>query len=162
MDCYIALGGNYEQTLSKMRAALHALLDVKEIFHLKSSPVYRTTPISPLIQPPYLNAVCRFTTTLTLDALWEIMQEIEKQLGKLPKSKSEPRAIDLDLLFFGDLILYTKKLILPHPKWHERLFVLAPLADVTDTIPLGINMKELLKKFLNPHNERVEVCNTLI
>ncbi len=89
------------------------------------------------------------------------MQEIESELEKVPKSKNAPRLIDLDLLFFGDTVYDSPELILPHPKWHERLFVLVPLADVTDTLPLGIDMGELLKKFLNPHNEQVIKCGTL-
>ncbi|MCC5832400.1 MAG: 2-amino-4-hydroxy-6-hydroxymethyldihydropteridine diphosphokinase [Chlamydiales bacterium] len=161
-DCYIGIGGNFPQTLSAMRLAVQKLSEIDEIGNLTASPLYRTTPVSPISQPAYLNAVCRFSCALSFEELWRRMQEIEKGLGKKEKSKQAPRLIDLDLLFFGEEVYHSSRLTLPHPKWHERLFVLAPLADLTDTLPFGIDLKKLMEKFSNPHNEQVEKCGLLI
>lgn len=75
----------------------------------------------------------------------------------MPKPKEAPRLIDIDLLFYGDTVLYSPELVVPHPRWHERLFVLAPLSDLVDTIklPFAISISELKSKFLNPHRESV-------
>jgi len=160
-DCYVGIGGNLDQTFSTIQQAIQKLATTDGISHLITSPIYQTSPVSEIPQPPFLNCVCRFSCELPLEQLWEKMQKIEIELGKIPKPKNAPRIIDLDLLFFGPKVYHSSTLTLPHPKWHERLFVLAPLADVTDTTPLGINMKEMLQKFLNPHNEQVIVCGAL-
>lgn len=160
-DCYIGLGGNFPQTFLTMQQAVQKMALIEGILNISVSPVYCTTPVSDIPQPLFLNAVCRFTCQLSPEKLWETLQEIEKESGKVPKAKQAPRLIDLDLLFFGDKVYYSSALVLPHPKWHERLFVLAPLADLTDTVPLDINVKELLEKFSNPHHEEVEVCALL-
>lgn len=161
-DCYIGLGGNFPQTFTAMRQAVQKLMGTSGILHLTSSLLYRTHPVSSVPQPPYLNAACRFSCQLSWKELWKRLQEIEIELGKEKKPKTAPRLIDLDLLFFGDMVYHSSALTLPHPKWHERLFVLAPLADVTDTAPLGINVKKLLENFSNPHHEQVEICGPLI
>lgn len=145
-----------------MQQALLRLREVVGISALRCSPLYQTTPVSDIPQSPYLNAVTQFVCHLSCEELWEHIQTIEQEIGKMPKKKNEPRILDLDLLFYGDLVSYSQKIVLPHPKWHERLFVLAPLADLTDTIPLDLNVHEMLKKFSNPHNEKVEQCGTLI
>lgn len=142
--------------------ALSQLSETVGISDLRCSPLYKTSAVSDIPQPPYLNAVVQFTCVLSCEALWDLLQKLEKNLGKMLKKKNEPRLIDLDLLFYGDLVFYSQKLVLPHPKWHKRLFVLAPLADLTDTIPLGLSIHEMLKKFSNPHNEKVEKCGILI
>lgn len=160
-DCYVALGGNFPQTLSTMKLAVQQLSETEGIRNLTLSPLYRTSPVSMIPQPDFLNAVCRFDCKFSFETLWKRIREIETAAGKREKLKEAPRLIDLDLLFFGEKVYYSSALVLPHPKWHERLFVLAPLADVADTLPFGINLTELMKKFSNPHNEQVEICGVL-
>ncbi|MEZ5315360.1 MAG: 2-amino-4-hydroxy-6-hydroxymethyldihydropteridine diphosphokinase [Chlamydiales bacterium] len=160
-NCYIGMGGNFLDTPKAMQLAIQQLKSNKAIFDFTSSLFYRTTAVSIHPQPDYLNVVCRFSCDLALEELWKEMQKIEIQLGKKKKPKNAPRLIDLDLLFFGEKLCYSDRLILPHPKWHQRLFVLAPLTDLTEILPLGINVKKLLENFSNPHKEQVKVWQDL-
>ncbi len=163
-ECYIGLGGNRVNTFLVMQRALHCLCASEGIDGLETSRLYKTTPVSDISQPLYLNAVCRFHSTLPLQTLWEKIQAIELEMGKVPKAKNAPRLIDLDFLFYGSKIFYSSTLIIPHPRWHERLFVLAPLADLTDVISLSlpISVKSLLEQFPNPHQERVTAQNSTL
>lgn len=155
MKCFVALGGNIGDVHSSIAQAVSLLKKLVENFQL--SPLYRTTAVSPIPQPHYINAVCSFQCTLSPLQLFYSLQAIERKIGKIPKPKNAPRLIDLDLLFYGEKILFTKDLILPHPRWHERLFVVAPLADLTQTLPYGIDVKELIEKFPNIHGEKVKL-----
>jgi len=159
VDCYVGMGGNLAGTLLVMQQITSQLQSKKEIEHLRVSRLYRTSPVSPIPQSYYLNAVCRFQTQLSVADLFILLGMLETTMGKIPKAKEAPRLIDLDLLFYGSLVEKTAEWTLPHPKWHERLFVLAPLADVTEQLPLEGNVKiaELLQRFSNPHQEQVIV-----
>lgn len=161
VDCFVGLGGNFENTLSVMRQVVAQLEAAEEIGETKVSRLYQTTPVSDLLQPPYLNAVCRFQTTLPIRELWCKLQKIEKMMGKKPKPKNAPRLIDLDLLFYGTEEFLFEDLIIPHPQWDKRLFVLVPLNDLADQV-MGIDVKERLKTFLNVHGEEVgPLCEKL-
>jgi len=130
---YVAMGGNVGPTLELIDEALAAL---QELAHgpIRLSQIYRTTPLCDQQQRDYLNAVCSFRARLEPGALLGAMQRIERNLGKMAKSKDAPRPIDLDLLFYGSLRMETPRLTLPHPRWQERLFVLCPLRDLTPRI----------------------------
>jgi 2-amino-4-hydroxy-6-hydroxymethyldihydropteridine diphosphokinase len=162
VDCYVGMGGNFSETLAAMRCCVAELK--KEFTQFKLSRLYRTTPVSQMPQAPYLNAVCRFQTELAVELLWQKLQILEKSMGKERKPKDAPRLIDLDLLFYGSLVTATREWVIPHPRWHERLFVLAPLADVTEELPLegGGRLCELLSRFSNPHQESVALQNEWI
>lgn len=157
VDCYVGMGGNFTNTPSVMHEVVEQLKSQKELKHFTLSRFYRTTAVSPVPQPDYLNAVCRFQTDLSLSALWQRLTTLELEMGKKEKPKNQPRLIDLDLLFYGSLISMTEEVAVPHPRWHERLFVLAPLADVTDILPIegGISIHALLKRFSNPNHEKI-------
>ncbi len=157
IDCYLGIGGNFESTPSLIRQVIESLEKMREISQLQASKLYRTTPVSEIFQPDYWNAVCRFHCTMKLHALWEVLQQMEKKLGKIPKMKNAPRAIDLDLLFYGSLVFSDEHLTIPHPRWQERLFVLAPLTDLTERIDLDppIDLITLMDQFSNPHKEKV-------
>lgn len=160
--CYIGLGGNQRTTYPVMQQALLALANEEGIDNVRTSRLYSTTPVSDLVQPRYLNAVAQVSTTLSLHQLWQLLRNLEKKMGKMPSTlKNAPRLIDLDLLFFGDTIFVSPKLTIPHPRWHLRLFVLAPLADLVDTIPLPIpiHIKEFMTCFQNPFQEQITLLN---
>lgn len=159
IECYVGLGGNFQKTLWAIK---HVIAHLKKNVHIKKfkvSKLYRTSAVSDIPQEDYLNAVCRFETDLTLDALWEMLCSLERALGKKDKPKNAPRLIDLDLLFYGSTVTENEKLTVPHPRWHERLFVLMPLSDVTEEVPVsgGLSVKQLLERFLNPHQEKISV-----
>jgi 2-amino-4-hydroxy-6-hydroxymethyldihydropteridine diphosphokinase len=86
--------------------------------------------VSPPNSPPYLNAAAEIQTTLGSHALLHRTLDIEKSLGRIRREKWEPRPIDIDLLLFGDQIISSQELVIPHPLMHERRFVLQPLAEI--------------------------------
>lgn len=159
VDTYIALGGNLAGTLQTMREVVARIKAWKGIDSLTLSKLYQTSPVSPIPQPDYLNAVCRFQTSLPLHNLWENLKQLEQEMGKEPKSKNSPRLIDLDLLFYGDLSLVSEGLTLPHPRWNERLFVLTPLADVTQQVPTGTEINKIIAGFQNPNQEKISIVH---
>lgn len=113
---------------------------------LRSSRVYETTPIGPTGENPFLNAAIEFQTDWRADELFRFMQTVELDLGRRPP-RSGPRTIDLDLLFYDDLVQRTDFLKIPHPRLHERDFVLRPLADLDPDLVhpiLGRTIRDLL------------------
>lgn len=157
IDCFIGLGGNLPGTFEAMLHVISTLAALEGIYHLRSSRLYETTPVSDQPQPFFLNAACHFQSNLPLNDLWHHLRSIEKKAGKQEKAKNAPRLIDVDLLFYGKECFYSSDLIIPHPHWHERLFVIAPLADLVKKISFlePFDLKDLLGKFSNPHHERV-------
>ncbi|MCH9609683.1 MAG: 2-amino-4-hydroxy-6-hydroxymethyldihydropteridine pyrophosphokinase [Chlamydiales bacterium] len=128
--CFVALGANLgspEMTLKKAIALIEAH---PKIFSFVCSTFHQTKPVSEIEQPDFINAVCRFECTLSPIALFSYLEEIEKKLGKVKKPKNAPRMIDLDLIFYGDLISKSRDLTIPHPRWKERTFVIRPLAEL--------------------------------
>lgn len=161
-ECFVALGGNLEDTYGVMQRTLLSLAEAPGVAHLKSSRLYLTSPVSEISQPSFLNAVCKFSYSFSMHTLWELLQNLEKQMGRIKNHlKNAPRLIDLDLLFFGDTFYKSPDFIIPHPRWHLRLFVIAPLADLSETIhlPTPINVKEFLRSFTNPFQEEITVVN---
>ena len=159
--CFIGLGGNLGDTFAVFQKAINLLQKTPHIFNLKGSRLFKTSAVSPLAQPAYLNAVCCFESTLEPEKLFERLEEIETLCGKTPKSKEAPRVIDLDLLFYGSKIIFTPGLIVPHPLWHTRLFVLRPLADLAETLHFctPLNIQKMVSLFPNHHNEIVIPIN---
>jgi len=142
---YLALGTNLGNRAENLRQALAAL---REIFTLNAvSPWYETEPAYVLDQPRFYNLVCRVTTDLPPLAVLRHLKNLETTLGRTPSIRFGPRLIDLDLLFYDALILDSPELTLPHPRLHERGFVLAPLADLAPDLihpRLKVNIATLL------------------
>jgi len=127
----IALGGNLGEVLPRFIKARHLLNALPDSTVEAVSPYYHTPPLGPPGQPDYLNAVLSLKTTLTAEALLQAMQQIEQQLGRIrPTIRWSARTIDLDLLDWNGIIMHSETLELPHPRLHERLFVLQPLCDI--------------------------------
>lgn len=124
--------------------------------------MYRTSPVSLVPMRDFLNAVCGFECSLALEELWRELKGLERTLGKKPKPKNAPRLIDIDLLFYGETVYDARELKVPHPKWHERLFVLAPLSEIAQKVPFDLYVGEMLEKFSNPNGEQVVACSSLI
>lgn len=125
---FIALGtnlGDREENLRRAREALDPAVQA-----LSASPVYETPPWGYADQPAFLNQVVRGGTVLPPLALLCLMKGVEVYLGRSPGIRYGPRLIDLDLLFYDDLVLDSERLVLPHPRIPERAFVLVPLADL--------------------------------
>ena len=149
MTCFVALGGNVGDVSSRFEKVCEILRGFTSLFEM--SPVYRTRPVSAVPQEDFLNACCRFQCNLSVFELFSALGEIERLLGKVSKGRDDPRPIDLDLLFFGEQVVFEHNLIVPHPRWHERMFVVRPLADLTKQLPFGIEVEPLLER-LNETN----------
>lgn len=125
---YLGLGSNMGDRQANLRRALKMLSSRVKLEKL--SPVYDTAPVGKVDQPRFLNLACRVTTSLTPADLLAFAKSIEKSLGRKPGPPNSPRPIDIDILFYGDRIIETPALTVPHPRLAERAFVLAPLADI--------------------------------
>jgi len=129
---YIALGTNLGERLTNLHAAIAAL--APEITVLTESHVYETPPWGYEDQPAFLNMAVKAETDLEPEALLKYMKQIEAELGREKSVRWGPRLIDLDILFYDDLVIDTPPLVIPHPRLHERAFVLVPLADVAPEV----------------------------
>ena len=143
--CYLGLGGNVGDSFAVMEKAVLEIVELEQVWEVEVSRPFLTTPVSSIEQRDYLNAGCRLRTSLNPFELFTKLEEIERLLGKVPKSKEEPRVIDIDMLFYGKKRMMNERLSLPHPRWDQRLFVLAPLADLIG----GLDMKKLASRFPN-------------
>jgi len=129
MRLFLLLGGNLGNRSQTLNRAKTLLIDSIGPL-VTESKVYETAPWGVNDQPPYLNQVLEFQTKLTpIDALTQT-QAIENTLGRVRIERWGARLIDIDLLYYDDLSLQTDRLILPHPRLHERRFALVPLCDV--------------------------------
>lgn len=125
---YIALGTNLGERLNNLRVAIQSM--PPEITVLVESQVYETPPWGYEDQPAFLNMVVRAETGLEPKPLLKYLKQLEARLGREKSVRWGPRLIDLDILFYDDLVIDTPPLIIPHPRLHERAFVMVPLADV--------------------------------
>ncbi|MWJ29925.1 MULTISPECIES: 2-amino-4-hydroxy-6-hydroxymethyldihydropteridine diphosphokinase [Saccharibacillus] len=129
-EAYIALGANLGRREETLREALRLLNEQPEIEVLRVSDVYETDPVGYADQPPFLNMAAAVGTSMPPHRLLEIMQTVEDRLGRVRDIRFGPRTADLDLLWMNGLAVETTELTLPHPRMHERFFVLVPLDDV--------------------------------
>jgi len=128
---YIALGGNLGDTRRIFEQAVAALNDLPEFKLIKTSGLYETTPVGgPTHQPKYLNAVIAAESEMPPQELLQTMQQVEKDRGRRPSGRWQPRTLDLDLLFYDRLIIVEEQLQIPHLRLHQRRFVLEPLAEI--------------------------------
>ena len=125
---YIALGTNLGDRLANLRAAIHSF--PPDVCVLAESHVYETPPWGYEDQPAFLNMVVRAETGLEPESLLTYLKQLEVQLGREQNFRWGPRLIDLDILFYDDLIIESPPLVIPHPRLHKRGFVLVPLTDV--------------------------------
>ena len=131
LTAWIALGSNLDDRQQHLRAAVAALRAEAGIAVVAVSRVYETDPVGPPPQGPYLNAVARVQTTLAPRELLDRLLAIERSRGRRRGGqRNAPRTLDLDLLLYGNERIETDGLVVPHPRLHERSFVLEPLSEV--------------------------------
>lgn len=126
---FVGLGANLGDAHATLASALKALDDHPAITRVATSSLYRTAPVD-AIGPDYLNAVAELRTSLAPLALLEALQAIETEHGRQRPYLNAPRSLDLDLLLYGQRELDHPQLRLPHPRLHQRAFVLEPLAEI--------------------------------
>ena len=138
-QAFIALGSNLQQPQQQVTSALHALAELPQTTLLSQSSLYRTAPVGYDDQPDFINAVAKLETTLQPLQLLHAIQRIENQHGRERLFPNAPRVLDLDLLLYNNTVMDTQELTLPHPRMHERAFVLLPLAEIAPELQLPIH-----------------------
>jgi len=136
IPAYVAFGANLGEPFETLRAAAVAVGRRPGVELVAGSPIYRTRPIGPPGQPDYANAVARVETTLTADALLDVLHAVESEFGRVRDVRFGPRTLDLDLIWYEGEERADDRLTLPHPRAHEREFVLRPLADLDPELVL--------------------------
>jgi 2-amino-4-hydroxy-6-hydroxymethyldihydropteridine diphosphokinase len=153
VEAYVALGSNLGDRGAHLAAALAALRADPRIRVEAVSAVYETDPVGPPPQGPYLNAVARLRTRLAPRALLARLLEIEAARGRRRGERWSARSLDLDLLFYGACTIQEPGLRVPHPRLHERAFVLEPLCELAPGLvhpELGRSIEELAARVRDP------------
>jgi len=151
IEAGVALGSNLGDRRNHLREALREL---RALGRLRAvSPLFETEPVGLREQPPFLNAVALLETGLAARALLEALLSIEARRGRVRRERDGPRTLDLDLLFYGTEVMREAGLEVPHPRMHERRFVLEPLVAVAPGWRhpvLGRTAQELLARLDDP------------
>lgn len=127
---FVALGSNLENPLSQIRRGIMLLAGLEDSRLIKRSSLYRTAPVGYANQPDFINAVVQLETRLTPHQLLDALLEIEHSCGRVRTFPNAPRILDLDILLFNNVQHSDIRLVLPHPRMHERSFVLQPLLEI--------------------------------
>ncbi|HEV7802037.1 MAG TPA: 2-amino-4-hydroxy-6-hydroxymethyldihydropteridine diphosphokinase [Burkholderiales bacterium] len=139
VPAYVALGSNLRDPAAQVKAGVEELAMLPDTRLVQVSSLYRTAPVGFLDQPDFVNAVALIETALTPRTLLDALLAIERRYGRVRDFPNAPRTLDLDILLFGDEPYRDDALTIPHPRLHERAFVLVPLAEIApDTIVPGL------------------------
>lgn len=131
ITAHVGLGANLDNPPEQLRSAVRALELIPNTRHVHCSSYYRSAPVGFSKQPDFVNAVCRLETALPVRVLMRALLDIEQAHGRVRgEQKGGPRTLDLDLLLYGQQIVNEPDVVVPHPRLHERAFVLAPLAEI--------------------------------
>ena len=133
---YVGLGANIGEPRRQLQAAIEELKALPDSAVVLASGLYRSAPLGCANQPDFLNAVVQIDTRLAPEALLERLQEIEERHGRERPFAGAPRTLDLDLLLYGDQTIDTPRLKVPHPRMHQRAFVLKPLAEIAPQVAI--------------------------
>ena len=144
---YIAIGSNLASPLEQVNAAVNALAEIPDSRVISVSSFYRTPPLGPQDQPDYLNAAVALETGLTAEALLDNTQRIELQQGRERKAERwGPRTLDLDIMLFGEQVIDSERLTVPHYDMKNRGFMLWPLFEIAPELhfPDGVALRSVL------------------
>ncbi len=136
-QAFIALGSNLQDPQAQVERALQTIATTAKIKLIKASSLYKTTPVGYDNQPDFINAVAEIETDLSPLALLHTLLEIETQHGRERPFPNAPRVLDLDVLLYENIEINTSELTLPHPRMHNRGFVMLPLAEIAPKINIG-------------------------
>ena len=131
---YIALGSNLEEPSQQIYKAINLINSIDELSVTHTSSLYKTKPIGKVDQPDFINAAIKLEGDISPENLHTALQDIETQAGRIRMELNEPRTLDLDILLIDDLIMKTKKLTVPHPRMHQRQFVIVPLYEINQKL----------------------------
>ena len=155
---YVALGSNLHNPEHQIETALSELDAIAHTELIAWSSLYRTAPLDvPMPQPDFINAAAALRTELTADALLAALQVIEARHGERAAFRNAPRTLDLDLLLLDNIVRSGDALTLPHPRMHQRAFVLAPLLEIAPglVIPGRGPVRELLQSLDHDPLQRI-------
>lgn len=139
---YIALGSNLDEPLKQVKSALLAIERLPNTKMIIYSEFYRSKPLGPQNQPDFLNAVAALDTFLPPEQLLNYTQEIERHQGRTAQDQRwGPRSLDLDIMLYGNQVINTDRLIVPHYAMKERAFMLYPLSEIAPDIVFPDNEK---------------------
>jgi 2-amino-4-hydroxy-6-hydroxymethyldihydropteridine diphosphokinase len=133
---YVGIGSNLEDPVRQVRDALAELDRLAHTRVVKQSSLYRSAPLGHAAQPDFINAVARLETALPAERLLAELQQIEARHGRSRSFPNAPRTLDLDVLLYGDAVLDLPGLKVPHPRMHERGFVVKPLLEIAPEIEI--------------------------
>jgi 2-amino-4-hydroxy-6-hydroxymethyldihydropteridine diphosphokinase len=155
---YVGLGSNLEDPVRQVQRGFEELAQLPGTHLLKHSSFYRTAPVGKADQPDFVNAVALLETTLAPDDLLGHLLAIEARHGRVRAERNGPRTLDLDLLLFGERIVRAPGLEVPHPRMHERAFVLLPVAEVSPeaVIPGRGRVADLLASVADQRVTRID------
>ncbi len=145
---YLSLGSNLGNRQANLDMALHLLSERMRMG--KVSSIYDTEPLGNVNQPRFLNLACEVFTRLSPEGLLALSKGIERKMGRYSRS-GEPRVIDIDIILYGDTVLDTPDLVIPHPRMAERSFVLMPLAEIAPDL-----VHPVLKKTIKELNKAIK------
>ncbi|MEO8103026.1 MAG: 2-amino-4-hydroxy-6-hydroxymethyldihydropteridine diphosphokinase [Betaproteobacteria bacterium] len=144
---YLGLGSNLDHPDWQVQTAMHEIDEIADVGLVKVSSLYQTTPVGIIDQPPFINAVVQIETTLSPHDLLQHLLDIEIRHDRVRAEKNGPRTLDLDILIFNEWRIDDGRLITPHPRMHERAFVLVPLLEIAPDV--YIPGKGYAKEFLS-------------
>jgi 2-amino-4-hydroxy-6-hydroxymethyldihydropteridine diphosphokinase len=134
VTAYVGLGSNLDQPQRQLLQACTALAELPRTRLVRRSSFYRTAPVGKTDQPDFINAVAELVTELAPGTLLQALLHIEAQQGRVRSVPNAARTLDLDLLLFGEQVVHEPGLDVPHPRLHERAFVLVPLAELNSNL----------------------------
>jgi 2-amino-4-hydroxy-6-hydroxymethyldihydropteridine diphosphokinase len=129
-DAYVALGSNLGDAVENVRAGIEALAMMPDTRLAAISSLYRNPPVGYVDQPDFVNAVAKIETALAPRALLDALLDIERRFGRVRDFPNAPRTLDLDIVLYGSETVAEPGLTIPHPRMHERAFVIVPLAEI--------------------------------
>ncbi|MEE7570409.1 2-amino-4-hydroxy-6-hydroxymethyldihydropteridine diphosphokinase [Citrobacter werkmanii] len=154
---YIAIGSNLASPLEQVNAAIQAIGEIPDSRIMAVSSFYRTPPLGPQDQPDYLNAAVALDTALTPEELLNHTQRIELQQGRVRKAERwGPRTLDLDIMLFGDDVINTERLTVPHYDMKNRGFMLWPLFEIAPDLHFPDDNQSLAEclSYMSPRPDR--------
>ena len=161
-SAFVALGANLGDPVAQLESAIAALACLPRTRLVRASSLYRSAPVGYADQPDFVNAVAEVVTALTPRELLEALLALEHDRGRVRNFPNAPRTLDLDIVLYGTLALHEHGLTVPHPRMHERAFVLVPLAEIAPDamVPGRGTVRDLLAGVDCGSVERVAAART--
>lgn len=153
---FISIGSNVGDRLQYLKGAIEGLRSVEGVSVVRISSIYETAPVGYIDQADFLNIVVAVETTLAAHDLLTVCQQIENELERVRDIRWGPRTVDLDILLYNHDNIETERLVVPHPRMHERAFVLIPLVEIAPDVVHPVTGKQYAEEAA-VHDDSVRV-----